>query len=575
MPEPRLSCHRAQGVALPVSLPAPHPALTARAAQPQVVIDEVLAGARWVLATCPNLAIVILVPKASVGGPARVTLRATPRPHHTCRTTPSRHRRGACWSTPGPRHMPELRHSYPPIQGKRGWPRLHRSGWHRSPASLRVALPASLAGARRVLATCPNFATLILPSKASVGGLAYIAPVGIARLRHSGWPCPRRSLEHAGQAWVASPTSLRLASLACVAPGGLARVARWSTPGPRHMPELHHSYPPIQGKRGWPRLHRSGWHRSPASLRVALPASLAGARRVLATCPNFATLILPSKASVGGLAYIAPVGIARLRRSGWPCPRRSLEHAGSSPLHMPELHHSRPPVQGKCGWPRPRRSGWPSSTRCLLEHAGSSPLHMPELHHSRPPVQGKCGWPRPRRSGWHRLLASLWVASPASLPMPHPALTTRAGQPQAVIDEVLSGARRVLATCPILVILVLAPKASVGGLTRVTPGGLACVAPRATPRPHHTRHTPSSTRCVPEHAGSSPHARTSSSSSSRLRQALVPCPASLPAPAHPKASCNSGAGDKDEDEDAAVGRARDMFAYAQAWREARVCGLED
>ncbi|KAI0248200.1 hypothetical protein BJV78DRAFT_833778 [Lactifluus subvellereus] len=118
MPEPCLSCHRAQGVALPVSLPAPHPALTARAAQPQVVIDEVLAGARWVLATCPNLAIVILVPKASVGGPARVTLRATPRPHHTCRTTPSRHRRGACWSTPGPRHMPELRHSYPPIQGK-------------------------------------------------------------------------------------------------------------------------------------------------------------------------------------------------------------------------------------------------------------------------------------------------------------------------------------------------------------------------------------------------------------------------------------------------------------------------
>ncbi|KAH9959983.1 hypothetical protein BC827DRAFT_427927 [Russula dissimulans] len=63
-------------------------------------------------------------------------------------------------------------------------------------------------------------------------------------------------------------------------------------------------------------------------------------------------------------------------------------------------------------------------------------------------------------------------SSPASLPaLTHVALSTRAAQPPAIIDEVLAGARRVLSNCPHLAILVLSLHGTTsGGPNTTSPG---------------------------------------------------------------------------------------------------------
>ncbi|KAI0246921.1 hypothetical protein BJV78DRAFT_88112 [Lactifluus subvellereus] len=146
--------------------------------------------------------------------------------------------------------------------------------------------------------------------------------------------------------------------------------------------------------------------------------------------------------------------------------------------------------------------------------------------------------------------------SPASLPaLTHLALITRATQPQAVIDEVLAGARRVLATCPNLAILVLAldhvgltvPSSTSGGNGNGTlqgPGAPAIILPPPW--------------CA------------------ALARQRDPRLHVLPFALHPRLMwrgiVGDSAGSGDQDEDAAVGGARDVFAYAQAWREAQACG---
>ncbi|KAF8469280.1 hypothetical protein DFH94DRAFT_228935 [Russula ochroleuca] len=69
--------------------------------------------------------------------------------------------------------------------------------------------------------------------------------------------------------------------------------------------------------------------------------------------------------------------------------------------------------------------------------------------------------------------------SPASLPsLTHIALTTRATQPPSIIDEVLAAARRVLSTCPHLVMLVLSLDAtgSTPAPTAITSAAAAAAA---------------------------------------------------------------------------------------------------
>jgi hypothetical protein len=144
--------------------------------------------------------------------------------------------------------------------------------------------------------------------------------------------------------------------------------------------------------------------------------------------------------------------------------------------------------------------------------------------------------------------------SPASLPaLTHLALTTRAAQPQAAIDEVLAGIRRILATCPNLVILVLALdhlNLTISSSTSSGNGNGMFQGPAIT--------------LPPPWSGS-------------LARQRDPRLHILPFALHPRLMWRGIVGDSDDgagdqDEDAAVGGARDVFAYAQAWREAQACG---
>jgi hypothetical protein len=146
--------------------------------------------------------------------------------------------------------------------------------------------------------------------------------------------------------------------------------------------------------------------------------------------------------------------------------------------------------------------------------------------------------------------------SPATLPaLTHLALTTRAAQPQTVIDEVIASARCVLATCPNLSILVL----SLDHVNFAIPSSSSSVGNNG----NGTLQYPG----VP--AITLPQA---------WRLALVrqrdPRLHVLPFALHPRLMWRDVAGGDggDESEVTITGGVRDVFAYAQAWREAEACG---
>jgi hypothetical protein len=147
--------------------------------------------------------------------------------------------------------------------------------------------------------------------------------------------------------------------------------------------------------------------------------------------------------------------------------------------------------------------------------------------------------------------------SPVTLPaLTHLALTTRAAQPQTVIDEVIAGARRVLATCPNLSILVL----SLDHVNFAIPSSSSSVGNNGNGNGNGTLQYPG----VP--AITLPPA---------WRLALVrqrdPRLHVLPFALHPRLMWRDIAGGDGghEGEDMIT---RDVFAYAQAWREAEACG---
>jgi hypothetical protein len=156
-------------------------------------------------------------------------------------------------------------------------------------------------------------------------------------------------------------------------------------------------------------------------------------------------------------------------------------------------------------------------------------------------------------------LAGFRETSPASLPaLTHLALTARAIQPQAVIDEVIAGVRRILAACPNLVMLVLTldhvplaiPAASSGGSNGNDILQFPGIPATTLPEPW----------CA------------------ALARQRDPRLHILPFALHPRliwqdiAADDGGGSGSDEGEDAKAGRMRDVFAYAQAWREAEACG---
>jgi hypothetical protein len=101
---------------------------------------------------------------------------------------------------------------------------------------------------------------------------------------------------------------------------------------------------------------------------------------------------------------------------------------------------------------------WLRDSSRSSEHRGIQPRTLMLYHLGRPaPIH--FGEPFLQRVThlYTSTLTGFRGSSPASLPaLTHIALSTRAAQPPAIIDEVLASARRVLAACPDLAMLVLA-----------------------------------------------------------------------------------------------------------------------
>ena len=124
----------------------------------------------------------------------------------------------------------------------------------------------------------------------------------------------------------------------------------------------------------------------------------------------------------------------------------SLEHlALTAPLFGAHAH-----------WLRDSSSS--SSNRSTEQQRGIQPRTLMLYHLGRPaPIH--FGEPFLQRVThlYTSTLTGFRGSSPASLPaLTHIALSTRAAQPNAIIDEVLASARRVLSACPDLAMLVLA-----------------------------------------------------------------------------------------------------------------------
>ncbi|KAI9509574.1 hypothetical protein F5148DRAFT_1345502 [Russula earlei] len=148
--------------------------------------------------------------------------------------------------------------------------------------------------------------------------------------------------------------------------------------------------------------------------------------------------------------------------------------------------------------------------------------------------------------------------SPASLPeLTHVALSTRAAQPAAVIDEVLAGARRLLKTCPNLAILVLSLHAAGSG----SGSGSAAAAAAGT----------AGAGSGGAGSGSSTPAVVSLPASWRVALARQRDPRLhvLPFGLHARTMWRDVVAGADDRSGAPP---RDVFACAQAWREAEARG---
>jgi len=154
--------------------------------------------------------------------------------------------------------------------------------------------------------------------------------------------------------------------------------------------------------------------------------------------------------------------------------------------------------------------------------------------------------------------------SPACLPaLTHVALATRAAQPPIVVDEVLAAARRVLTSCPHLVMLVLSLDTT--GTAHATSAAAAAAA----------------AACTSGSGGSDLASATTSSSiitlSAPWRAALArqrdPRLYVLPFALHARIIWRDIAGAEETGDAGGSGMTQDIFACAQAWREAEERGV--